>query len=128
MDNTIEETLPMYALDDAQHATVLAALRFYQAKGQGDPYNRSLDIHEIAINGGEVVSSLDADDIDNLCQELNCGGETSVNADLLAACEALDWAYKQGEESESMEWSDVDDAWALAKAAISKAKGGGDGA
>lgn len=58
-------------LTDADLATILAALRFYQQAGQGDPDNRSDDIHEIATNGGEVMSSLDADGIDDLCERIN---------------------------------------------------------
>lgn len=58
-------------LDDAELATILAALRFYQAAGMGDPFNRSDAIHEIATNGGEVFSSLDAEGIDQLCEKLN---------------------------------------------------------
>lgn len=60
-------------LDDAEHATVLAALRFYQANGMGDPFNRSDEIHEIATNGGTVLSSLDDEGIDALCERINHG-------------------------------------------------------
>jgi hypothetical protein len=54
--------------------TVLAALRFYQESGQGEPANRSDWIHELATNCHEVVS-LDDDGIDELCERLNteCG-------------------------------------------------------
>lgn len=64
----------LYQLNDAQHATVLAALRFYQQKGMGDPFNRSDDIHELATNGGEVFSSLDDAGIDELCESINHDG------------------------------------------------------
>ncbi|NRC54187.1 hypothetical protein [Neoaquamicrobium sediminum] len=57
-------------LDAQELATVLAALRFYQESGMGDPGNRSNAIHEIATNGDSVVS-LDADAIDALCERLN---------------------------------------------------------
>ncbi len=50
--------------------TVLAALRYYQEKGMGDPYCRSDYIHEIATNGGEDIS-LDSEGIDDLCDRLN---------------------------------------------------------
>ena len=63
-----------YRIADFEHATILAALRYYQSKGMGDPNNRSLAIHEIATNDDEVIS-LDADGIDSLCMRLNCGGE-----------------------------------------------------
>lgn len=57
-------------LTGQEHATVLAALRFYQEKGQGDPANRSAALHEIATNADEVVS-LDAEAIDALCEKIN---------------------------------------------------------
>lgn len=59
------------AVDDAEHATILAALRYYQANGQGDPNNRSVVIHEIATNCDKVMSSLDDDGIDALCERIN---------------------------------------------------------
>lgn len=57
----------------AEFATILAALRFYQERGQGDPGNRSDAIHEIATSGpnGEEVVSLDAAGIDELCERIN---------------------------------------------------------
>jgi hypothetical protein len=60
-----------YTLNDAEHATIIAALRFYQQHGQGDPFQRADDIHELATNGGEVMSSLDDEGIDALCERLN---------------------------------------------------------
>jgi len=62
--------LDVHAPDAADRATILAALRFYQEKGQGEPFERSDAIHDIATNGGEVVS-LDAAGIDDLCERLN---------------------------------------------------------
>jgi len=56
-------------LDKSQVNTVLAALRYYQQHGQGDPCNRSLAIHDIAVDGDEI--SLDASGIDELCEYLN---------------------------------------------------------
>lgn len=58
------------AFEPDEMATILAALRYYQEKGQGDPANRSDDIHEIATCGDEVIS-LDATAIDDLCERLN---------------------------------------------------------
>jgi len=64
-------------LDDQELSTVLAALRLYQDQGLGSPANRSEAIHEIATNGGEIVS-LDTDGIDELCEKLNTtGGDMS---------------------------------------------------
>ncbi len=58
--------------------TILAALRFYQAQGMGDPANRADDIHDIATNGDEDIS-LDAAGIDQLCEDINTNA-----ADVLA--------------------------------------------
>lgn len=59
-------------------ATILAALRFYQENGQGDPKNRSDAIHYIATACDEVIS-LDADGIDELCLELNRGMKSDLD-------------------------------------------------
>lgn len=48
--------------------TVLAALRTYVNLGYGDPGLRPLDIHDIAA---EHDTSLGAEEIDTLCEELN---------------------------------------------------------
>ena len=61
-------------VDDAEFATILAALRYYQSRGLGDPMNRPIDIHHIATNSGEVMSSLDDEWIDELCEAMNTGG------------------------------------------------------
>ncbi|MGF6603990.1 hypothetical protein P3T23_008745 [Paraburkholderia sp. GAS448] len=50
--------------------TILAALRFYQERGMGEPANRSDSIHDIATNGDEDIS-YDAGDIDDLCERVN---------------------------------------------------------
>jgi hypothetical protein len=61
-------------LDEQQFHTVIAALRFYQEKGQGDPFNRSDWIHNLATNGDEVTS-LDDEGIDDLVEYLNTEAE-----------------------------------------------------
>lgn len=58
------------ALSKTDVATILAALRYYQEGGQGDPDYRSDAIHEIATAGGEVIS-LDDDGINDLCERVN---------------------------------------------------------
>ena len=50
--------------------TVLAALRYYQGCGMGNPIMRTNDIHEIATNGA-TETSLDAEGIDVLCERIN---------------------------------------------------------
>lgn len=57
-------------VDDQQHATVLAALRYYQEQGMGEPEKRSDDIHDIATCGDTVIS-LDTAAIDLLCEQIN---------------------------------------------------------
>ena len=71
-----------YRMTDQEHATVLAALRFYQHAGLADdPDFRPYEIHDIATGGGNAVfgASLDGCGIDILCERLNTGGE--VDAD-----------------------------------------------
>jgi hypothetical protein len=50
--------------------TILAALRYWQKNGMGEPANRSDELHDIATNGGEDIS-LDDSGIDDLCARLN---------------------------------------------------------
>lgn len=50
-------------------ATILAALRYYQQNGQGDPDNRDDLIHDIATVGGELISR-DDEGIDDICERL----------------------------------------------------------
>ena len=67
------ETLEEYRrieVTDAQFHTILAALRFYQKQGQGDPVNRDDWIHHLATNGDQVIS-LDIHGIDALCVQIN---------------------------------------------------------
>lgn len=87
----------LYALDDQDHATILAALRFYQEKGMGEPANRSDDIHEIATCGDTVIS-LDDHGIDMLCEEFNGGAITSMTE--IEQILAGDTLVDDGEEEE----------------------------
>ena len=59
-------------IDAAERATILAALRYYQQQGQGDPSNRSDEIHDIATDGDNQIS-LDEEGIDVLCEKVNYG-------------------------------------------------------
>lgn len=59
--------------------TILAALRYYQDNGQGDPAKRSCWIHEIATDGDTEIS-MDDDGIDELCEELNTATDDAVAA------------------------------------------------
>ena len=62
-------------VNDAELHTIIAALRYYQLHGQGDPANRSDWIHDLATNGEEVISLNDVA-IDELCQRINLGPVT----------------------------------------------------
>ena len=62
-------TIPIIIPDAQDRNTILAALRFYQQNGQGEPFNRSDDIHEIAT-GGDSEVSLDDAGIDDLCVDM----------------------------------------------------------
>lgn len=66
-------------LNAAELATVLAALRWYQATGMipADYDSATAAIHDIATNAGEVLP-LDADAIDTLCERINCTGNRTV--------------------------------------------------
>lgn len=66
---TVHDAPDCYRLDDREHATVLAALRFYETEG-----HRAIpEIVEIATNGNTLVG-LNGDEIDALCERLNTGG------------------------------------------------------
>lgn len=56
--------------DSDEFNTILAALRFYQASGMGDPSNRSDWLQEIACPTQDSTS-LDDAGIDDLCQRIN---------------------------------------------------------
>jgi hypothetical protein len=60
-----DATSLLTAVDDRTTATILAALRFYQARGVGDA-----TVQDIATNGGSLAA-LDAAEIDELCGQLN---------------------------------------------------------
>ncbi len=59
-------------MDDRQTATVLAALRYWQREGLNSSGH---EIDAIATNDGEFAA-MDAEEIDTLCEEINCGIET----------------------------------------------------
>lgn len=61
--------LQLPPVDRAQFNTIMAALRYYQKRGQGDPFMRTHDIHEIATDGDDI--SLDEKGIDELAMMLN---------------------------------------------------------
>lgn len=82
-----------YALSHAELCTVLAALRFYQGEGMGEPAKRSGEIHEIATDSGVVLSSLDGEAIDELCERLNLqqSSQEPVAALVRAAANCSRW-------------------------------------
>jgi hypothetical protein len=50
-------------------ATILAALRYYQASGP----DAGFDFEDIATDGG-TLEAMDAEEIDGLCERINTGG------------------------------------------------------
>jgi hypothetical protein len=57
-------------LDDRELGTVLAALRYWQ-RGTMFDHNRFAPEWEIATDG-QTIEALDVDEIDELCEKLNC--------------------------------------------------------
>lgn len=76
---------------DVDVNTLLAALRYYQEHGQGEPANRSLEIHDIAT-GNDSQVSMDANGIDDLCEALNMG--RIILVDSIKAKHALDDVFE----------------------------------
>jgi len=74
-------------LNEQEHATVLAALHYYRAQGQGHPANRDDDTHRIAT-AGDAVSSLDGPGVAAL--ETSVGtyddGDPNEGAHICYAC------------------------------------------
>lgn len=66
----MKDQTKIYNLTSQDRNTILAALRYYQANGQGDPANRSSDIQDIATNGDKDIS-MDDEGIDDLCERIN---------------------------------------------------------
>ena len=68
-------------MTDQEHATVLAALRFYQHEGLADdPDLRPEAIHDIATGGNtNFATGLDGSGIDALCERLNTGDENDAD-------------------------------------------------
>lgn len=77
----------LIVINETELATILAALRYYQQEGLGDPANRPDEIHDIATSNEdvEIMSSLDDEGIDQLCEHLNCN---SVKSPMYAVHEA----------------------------------------
>jgi hypothetical protein len=70
---------PPYAPTEQELATILAALRYYQEQGLADdPAMRSDEIHDIATNNDNVISSLDGAGIDALCEKYNFGDQAGA--------------------------------------------------
>lgn len=78
-----------HQLDDQQHATVIAALRFYQSKFQTVSRDRDSWIEELATNAG-TVEALSDEGVDNLVESLQFEGadlsafKTDLDAKLAA--------------------------------------------
>jgi ribonuclease PH len=100
-------------VDPAEFATILAALRYYQQEGQGEPSNRSDGIHVIATDG-DTHTSLDAAGIDALCERINQGTPvrcviglegglvTGVTANVILEFTVLDYDVEGCDDDEVM--------------------------
>lgn len=71
-------------LNNAELGTILAALRYYQKQGLGDPRMRPQEIQEIAEGDHGENVTLDDDGIDELCEKLNTTTMIDASAILLA--------------------------------------------
>lgn len=60
----------MTDFDDAEFATLQAALRFYHRSEQGDPFCRTDEIHALATNGDRVAASLDRAGVQSLFRKV----------------------------------------------------------
>jgi len=77
--------MSLHRLDTQELNTILAALRFYHENEQGEPANRSDEIHEIATAGDQI--SLDQDGINQLCNKLKDNPDLSTPEERDAAIE-----------------------------------------
>ncbi len=67
-------------VSEAEFSTIMAALRFYQERGQDNPALCSSGIDSIATNEGQLTV-LDGPAIDNLCERINTEVERSPLAE-----------------------------------------------
>ncbi|SEI14570.1 hypothetical protein [Paraburkholderia hospita] len=98
-----EQAGSIYAVSHEGHATLIAALRWYQKSGMGDPDNRDDGIHDLATDGG-VLISLDSDGVDELVSTLQFGDMAesistlrAQHARLLAALQAVHEAARMSD-------------------------------
>lgn len=67
-------------VDHEELSTILGALRYYQEQGLADtPAYRPDGIHDI-VTDGDTLLSLNGDDIDDLCERINCAAPPKVLA------------------------------------------------
>jgi hypothetical protein len=71
------------SLNDREKATILAALRYWQTLPEHEIPTEILDI---ADNGGTVVMMTD-DEVDGLCERINCGDPEFEEVDLAEVAE-----------------------------------------
>lgn len=112
-------------VSDQEFHTIVAALRFYQEKGQGEPENRSDQIHDLATDGDNTVS-LDAIGIDDLTERINTTYQEVPDSDPRAenligqdpAFPRATWEHqKQAGQTDLTYW-----VWVQAQAALVAAK------
>lgn len=98
-------TPALYALDDRQHATILAALRLYQSQRSGI-VPAAIEIENIATNAGSL-KPLTVKEIDALGESINHGGlhVMQLLPDLITMCAHGPKAYaliQQGGTSDEL--------------------------
>jgi hypothetical protein len=105
-----------HEISNTEMATILAALRWYQSEGFGDPSRRPLAIHEIATDGwgDTIASSLDNRAVGELCERLNTDteeGATPVeNPDIVTVWNALH-GYREDCIPEGRDYGSYDRQW-----------------
>lgn len=77
-DELMAQSRSLFIPEGPSLNTILAALRFYQEKGMAESANRSERIDGIATNAGEDAA-MTADQIDDLCQAINCSAPPAVS-------------------------------------------------
>lgn len=129
-----------YGLFDARRGWVQAGLEFYGRHGEGGTYPAALfvaidgELHDVAALDGDPVVPVDAqgnpetDVLDRVRCYLRASvtlqrhwSDTSVETDPAAlACALLVAAYEAAQASQSIDWSDLDDAYAAACRALGR--------
>ena len=80
------KTKKIFEIDEDEFNTILGALRFYQKAGMSEPFKRPDWLHDIVCPDPGANTSLSDEEIDRLCENLNC----------------LDFSYKHFKKNEKL--------------------------